>query len=536
MVLVMLLTANCAFAKRINGSNGGHVKNVIVMIPDGCSQSIQTLARWYVGGKLNLDSMVAGTVSTYMSDSVITDSAAAAAAFATGYKTSDGFLSIAPRPDTLLSTLPMPKDLEPYEPVATVLELAKLLVKSTGLVATSRITHATPAAYASHFWTRNDDNEIMEQMVYEDIDVVFGGGWRHLVPPPVGNRTDGEDLKDVLFDRGYQWVETRDQMMALTSGKVWGLFAKSHMEADIDRAEFGASQPSLAEMTAKAIELLSEDPQGFFLVVEGSQVDWAGHANDPIYMLTDFLAFDDAVGVTMAFAKDDGETLVLAFPDHNTGALSLGNGTTPIPYTATKVEDLIGPLQGMRITSTGLVRKIGGDKSPENVKHNILEWWGIDASEEEITEILALHGCGLSLDYAISKIISRNHTVFGWTTHGHTGEDVPLWAYGPHRPVGLYDNTELATLIAQVMGGRLSAASERLFVEVGGRLNPYEIDTTDPTNPVLVLKRYNAKLPISKDLLYIGDQIYELEGTVVYPAPDRTGKVYVPRQVLSYLK
>lgn len=518
------------------------IKNVIIMVPDGCSQSVQTLARWYSENPLMLDEMAAGLVSTYSTDSVITDSSSAATAFATGYKTTNGFVSVGPSNESVLSVLEYPSEDLQYRPLATVLEGSKLEGKATGLVATSRITHATPAAFASHVDNRDNENEIMEQMVYEDIDLVFGGGSRHLVSEAEGGkRTDGENLTEVLLDRGYQYVDSRDEMLNLSSGKVWGLFASSHMAPDIDRSELAPEEPSLSEMTGKAVELLSQDEDGFFLMVEGSQVDWANHANDPVYAVTDFLAFDEAVKVAVDFAEKDGHTLVLVFPDHNTGGMTIGSNSDS-NYTSTTVEDVVSPLKGMNLSSTGLATKIGTDLSPENIKAQLKTWWGIDATDEEITEILELHdnGEGLSLDYAISEVISRNHTVIGWTTHGHCGEDVPLWAYGPAHPSGYMDNTDIAEYVSKEMGFDLNKTSSCLYVEASkcfskdngdGQIdeNEYLLDMSDPLNPVLRIG--DAELPVNKDLLIKDGVTHELNGVVVYaPATDR---VYIPDEVLS---
>ncbi len=140
------------------------IKNIIILVPDGCSQSVQTLARWYGGKPLQVDEMIAGTVSTYSTDSVITDSSSAATAFATGYKTTNGFVSVGPAADVVLSTLEIPPEELQYSPLATVLEGSKLEGKATGLVATSRVSHATPAAFASHVDNRDSETEITEQM------------------------------------------------------------------------------------------------------------------------------------------------------------------------------------------------------------------------------------------------------------------------------------------------------------------------------------------------------------------------------------
>ena len=509
-------------------------KNVIVMVPDGCHTSIQTLARWFKGEPLQLDSMTAGTVQTHMANSVITGSAAAATAFATGEKTTARFLGVAPRHEDLLTGYVPPADKEPYEPMATVLEAAKMKGIATGLISTSRITHATPAAYAAHIHDRGMDNEIMEHMVYQDVDVVFGGGKRHLLPKSEGGkRTDGENLVNVLVDRGYQFVETKDELETLESGKAWGMFASSHMTADIDRQFIAPTQPSIAEMTSKAIELLSQDEDGFLLMVEGSQIDWAGHANDSIYMVTDMVAFDDAVKVAVDFAEMDGNTVVIAFPDHNTGALSIGSGTAKMSYTATKVEDVVGPLMGMQFTSGVLVGKIGDDKSAQNIMANIQEGWGLTISQEDADEIVA-RSERMSLSNAINEVISERYTVFGWTTHGHTAEDVPVYTYGMNRKVGTLDNTELALITADKLNVNLDKADEKLFIDVAEEFaaDEWELDLeTDPENPVLKIK--DAILPVSKDLVIQGDETTEMEGIVVY-AP-MSGKVYIPKEAVAII-
>ena len=146
-------------------------------------------------------------------------------------------------------------------------------------------------------------NEIAEQMVYQNLDVVFGGGKKYLLPESEdGTRVDGENLVDVLKEKGYDFIETRDELIAQKKSKVWGMFASNDMSYEMDRETLHPEQPSLAEMTAKAIELLSQNKKGFFLFVEGSKIDWASHANDPIGVISDMLAYDDAVRVTLEFA------------------------------------------------------------------------------------------------------------------------------------------------------------------------------------------------------------------------------------------
>jgi alkaline phosphatase len=523
-VVATVLTAVPAHA-------AGEYDNVIVMVPDGCSQSVVTAARWYKGEALAVDEWSAGMMSTYMKNSVITGSAAAATAFATGHKTTVRFIGVGPRAEDVLSTEDVPPEEMQYKPLATVLEGAKLQGKATGLISTSRITHATPASYAAHIQDRGWDNEIMEHLVYQDINVVLGGGRRHLIPEAGGGRrTDGENLVQVLRDRGYEFVNGKIALEAASGPKVWGMFDDSHMEAEIDRLEFAPQQPSIADMTSKALEILSQDPDGFFLMVEGSQVDWAGHANDPIYMITDFLAFDDAVAEVLDFASNpaNGNTLVLIFPDHNTGALAIGSYYQQVSYTETKVEDLIGPLEGMKLSAYGVARKLGDDTSTENIKAQVKTWWGIDLTDEDLDAIFALVDSGLSFDYALSEYVSATYTVFGWTTHGHTGEDVPVWTYASdgNRPFGQFDNTDMALIAADAMGFSLDAVDSMLYIEAMERWPGATMDMTDPENPVL--KVGSSSLPASKDLLYYQpmDLTLQMGGLTVH-APE-TGKCYIP--------
>ena len=525
------------------GHRHGGFRNVIVMIPDGCDETVQTVARWYKGEDLQVDRMVGGGVKIHMANSIITGSAAAATAFATGHKTTVRFLGVGPRTADLLTGFE--PTAAPYAPVASILEAAQLKGKATGIVATSRVTHATPAAFACHIEDRGWDNEIMEHMVYNNVDVVFGGGARHLIPSGEsytttfgdewgGKRTDGENLLGVLQERGYAFVDNRDDMLALREGPVWGMFDDSHMQPDMDRPYFAEHEPSLAEMTAKAVELLSQDKDGFFLMVEGSQVDWAGHNNDPIYMVRDFIAFDDAVKVACDFAETNGRTLVLAFPDHNTGGMKIGHYTTAVDYTETKIEDLVAPLQGMTISSVGLVAMLENDSDAE-LKAKVAQYWRLDITDDDVAAIRSLEPT-VGLAYALARVLSNNYTVIGWTTHGHNGETVPVWIQGADAPVGIIDNTDLAYMAADAMGADLAKASDYLYVDLEDAGLAFNIDESDPTNPVLLVK--GAKLPVSKDIMLIEHKgrtrSIQLPGLTVY-AP-ATGKAYVSQQAVKILR
>ncbi len=514
------------------------VQNLIVLIPDGCGAEQYTLARWFQGKPLALDQICVGAVKTYIADSVVADSAPASTAFATGYRTSGKFIGVLPKSPTL-AVVPAPDPSLSYKPVATVLEGAKLMGKATGIAVTCRITHATPAAYYAHAPSRTRENDIMEQGVHQNLDVVLGGGRRHLLPREAGGqRTDRENLMAVLQKRGYAVAANAQELQQVKSGKVYGVFADNHLEAEIDRPEFAPQQPTLEDMTRKAIELLSQDPDGFFLLVEGSQVDWACHANDPAHLLSDLLMFDRAVQAALDFAHKDGHTLVMAFSDHNCGGMSIGNMATSGSYSQMKLEALVEPLQKMKLSTKGLWRKLEGDASPEKVQGVVKKYWGLELADEEAGQIITLAQKYPQNPYnAIGEIICPRHTCIGWTTHGHTGGDVPLFAFGPHRPVGLVDGPDIGTISAQALGLDLERLNARLFQEAGGALpgGQVSIDTGDPENPVVKIffQGKQAEFPVNKNILRLDGESISLEGVVVY-AP-HTGKAYIPLQAVNLI-
>ncbi len=266
--------------------------------------------------------------------------------------------------------------------------------------------------------------------------------------------------------------------------------------------------------------------------------NWAGHNNDPIYMITDFLAFDDAVKAACDFADKNGETVVMAFPDHNTGGMKIGHYYTAMGYTETTVEDLVGPLKGMQITSVGVVRKMDGDYSPENIQAKVNEWWGLDSTEftmDDAQEVLDYQSMArVSLEYALAYVVSKNNTVVGWTTHGHNGETVPLWMYGAAAPAGTIDNTDLAKMAAEYMDTKLERETRRLYVDVDTVGAPYKIIDQGLGNLVLYIG--DAQIPISKDYIILPakrgrQKIVPLPGLAVYaPATD---KAYVSKKALQ---
>jgi alkaline phosphatase len=512
-------------------------KNVIIMVPDGTTSAHTTVARWYKGAPLALDAMALGGVRTYSSESLITNSAPAATAFATGHKSSDRLIGVLPEAVTVPG-LRAVKENHKYKPVPSVLEGARLTGRSVGLVATAHIQHATPAAFSAHWPDHSNYNEIAEQQVYCGIDVVLGGGKRYLIPKEKGGaRTDGEDLIAVIRSRGYAFVETRDDMINAKARKLWGMFADEDMAYDFDRTKLRPQEPSLAEMTKKAIGILARNRKGFFLFVEGSKVDWAAHANDPVGVISDLLAFDDALAVALDFARRQKGTLVFAFADHGTGGMTIESLSEEKKYPDRSYEGLVHPLRKARLTGKGMEQMLDGDLSKGKITATVAEYYGVDdLKPEEITAIQ--HARKGQTNHVLGPIVSKRSNI-RWATTGHTGEDLFLYHHGLEKPLGMLENTDIARMVAHALDIDLESADKRLFVKadeafasIGARIT---IDKGDTANPVLVVEKgqKRAELPFSKDTIRVSPPGVErtMEGRTIFSP--KTGTVYVPRQAVT---
>ncbi|RWR04150.1 alkaline phosphatase [Siminovitchia fortis] len=509
--------------------------NVIMMVMDGTSAGATTLARWYKGENLALDEIVIGGVRTHSAESAITDSAPAATALATGHKSNDKIVGLLPEVVNTSGVAAVnPEDA--YKPVANVLEGAKLLGKSTGIISTSEIQHATPAGFSSHTAHRSNYQDIAEQQVYQEMDVVLGGGKESLLPGTTKNsRVDNEDLTKVLDEKGYNFVETREELLKTKSDKIWGAFAPSALAYDFDRKATSNSEPSLAEMTKKAIDTLSKDKDGFFLFIEGSKVDWAAHANDTIGIISDVLAFDDAVNEALKFAKKDGNTMVIAVSDHGNSGITMGNVNTNSNYPEISVSAYVDPLKKASMTIEGALKQLKADRS--NMKE-VAELYGLD--NLTATEMEALK-TSKSLQADMTKMLA-NRANIGFTTGGHTGEDVFLYAYGPSKPYGLVDNTDIAKTMAKFLGVNLNKTTDKLFVNARESFEKKgyktRIDVTDEVNPVFIAEKQKIKieLPVNKNVAYVtkNKKTYtkKLDGVTVYNSKD----FYVSEAALNLSK
>ena len=325
------------------------VKNVIVMIGDGMCMETVTIGWTLNGGHLNLDNFpVAGYSRTYCTDRLITDSCAGGTAISSGAKTKYGYIG-------------QDVDDKPFE---TLLHHAQKKGMRTGLAVTCRINDATPADFVCHAPDRHMEAEIAAQYVDSGVDFIVGGGRKFW-----DQREDGRNLIEEMKAKGYNFVEKREDMAGIHDGKLLGLFAPLDMDPCLDRG------PVLEDSAEKALELL-DNKKGFFLMIEGSQIDDWAHRNKVGYMAEEMFDFDKTIGKVLQWAEKDGHTLVIVTADHGTGGVTL----------------------------------VGGSLEDRSVK---------------------VH----------------------YSTKGHHGIVVPVFAYGPHAEdfVGVYENAELSQKIFKLL-------------------------------------------------------------------------------------
>jgi alkaline phosphatase len=341
------------------------IRNIILFIGDGMGLSHLTAARINsVGpdGRFHLDRMpVTGLVTTHAVDNLITDSAAAGTALATGVKTTNGSIGV----DSSGASHP------------TILETARDAGLSTGLVTTTYITDATPATFAAHVRSRAMKDEIALQLLNARVNVLFGEG-DHFYPKSDSRSARKDDANPLVLaqELGYTIIEKKEGLANANTNFLLGLFADLTTDRMKPNLQSPSQTPSLAELTAKALEVLNRNEKGFFLMVEEEGVDMGSHVNREDYFIHHLNRLDEAIKIGVDFAARDERTLVLVTADHETGGVNI----------------------------------IGGVKRKNKVK-------------------------------------------LAWATDRHTGQPVPLFAFGPHalRFTGLKDNTEIPKIMAELL-------------------------------------------------------------------------------------
>jgi alkaline phosphatase len=439
---------------------------VLFFLGDGMGITTLTASRIYqVGedGELTIDTLPeTAFIKTYSHDAQVTDSAPSMSAYMTGVKMNNEVISMTPETSaynttTLAGYVAGANSTCPASgngaPVTTLLEIAKARGMATGVVTTTRITHATPAATYAHICHRDGENNIATQLVpggagyntalLDGVDVVFGGGVRHFVPGTTAgsSRTDARDLIAEMKAAGYSYASSRSEFDKLPSrGKLLGLFTASHMAYDLDRD--AAKEPSLADMTSRAIDQLVTNDKGMFLMVEGGRIDHALHETTARKALQDTIAFDNAIKVAIdkmrAFDPDLKNTLIVVTADHDHTLVLNG-------YAA-----LTGKSSAANPGVLGLLRLYADGSLSRDTSGNPFTIIGFGNGESRLATRTALTDAQV-----FDKAYHQEATIpmaAGSETHG--GGDVFLGAVGKGAGsfAGVMENTAVFGLIRKAVG------------------------------------------------------------------------------------
>ncbi|MGO2011994.1 MAG: alkaline phosphatase [Pseudoalteromonas sp.] len=397
-------------------------KNIIYMIGDGMGPAYTTAYRYFKDDPNTkeientvFDTMLTGMAHTYPDDhTYVTDSAAGATALSSGHKSYNGAIAV----DT------------DKKPLKTMLEIAKEKGMITALVATSQINHATPASFASHNESRRNYDEIADDYIDNKIagklpvDLMLGGGTKYYI-------RDDRNLVAEFKQAGYQYSDNIKALKDITQIPAIGLYAPVGLPYALDE-----NPTRLADMTDKALSLLDKNKQtGFFAMIEGSQIDWCGHANDIACAMAEMDDFAKSIELVKAYVDNNPNTLLVVTADHSTGGLTLGaNG---------QYKWQTDVIKGVKATAGKLTTLLLASDDMAAVWN---EYTSIDYSAENKIKLEQAKKMGEdALEIAIKDIISRA-SFTGWTTGGHTAIDVQVFAYGAKSSefVGSQNNTDIA--------------------------------------------------------------------------------------------
>ncbi len=456
-------------------------RNLIFMVSDGMGPTSLSLSRSFrqtqsglpIDDVLTLDPHLIGSSRTRSTSSLITDSAAGATAFSCGLKSYNGAISVLPD----------------HSPCGTVMEAAKRAGYTTGLVVTTRITDATPACFAAHVNKRSEEDLIALQEVGEHplgkvVDLILGGGRCHFLPNTAAGscRSDTTDVVAKAQSNGFTYVSNRSSFDALNSGNsvslpLLGLFAETDIPYEIDRAQQNDIYPSLSEMAQTALTALSaatrDSDKGFFLMIEGSRIDHAGHGNDPVAQVHEVIEYDKAFSAVVSFLdKDTIEGALVGTSDHETGGLA----------TARQLHDAYPEYHwfpDLLVNATHSAENLAAQLDEHVSTHvaaseDAVKTWiraqlievglGIhDATDAEISRLVNKDD-PWPPSYVFADMISRRAQV-GWSTHGHSAVDVNIYASKPQharRLIGNHENTEIGVFMREYLGVEVEGITDEL--------------------------------------------------------------------------
>src|SRR6056297_188350 len=444
--LMLVASLFLVFALIFTAAAQAEVKNVILMIGDGLGTGQIDMARYMAGGKdheLELMKLPETGIMMTSSTEGVTDSAAAGTAMATGHKVYNGAIAMNKNGAELDS----------------VLDFAQVRNKATGVISTNTVTDATPAAFIASVEDRGMGGEIAKQAINNGVDVMLGGGREDFMEEEAG-----EDLIAKAKENGYQYVSDKTQLEKVIAmdGKLLGLFNDSYMNYIKDRDDVGSNEPSMEAMTKKAIEVLSEDEDGFFLMAEGARIDHASHAADVPGVVAETLDFDASVEYALDWAKENGDTMVVVVADHETLGFSV---TEPINKEALMDIEVSPEYMAGKLVET----EAGNAYTVDSIQSVFKEYADIELTEAEAREfnsnIVNEDDGSLYYQYKvgwqIGSVIAEKYNVgvlsadirAKSSTGGHTLNSVPIFAFGPETASfnSMIHNTEFAEIIFESM-------------------------------------------------------------------------------------
>lgn len=468
-------------------------KNVIFFVSDGMGPASLSLTRSFrqlqddlpIDDILNLDKHFIGHSRTRSTDSLVTDSAAGATAFSCGLKSYNGAISVLPDGTAC----------------GSVLEAAKLDGYLTGMVVTTRVTDATPACFASHTDFRDEEDLIAHHQLGNTplgrtVDLLIGGGRCHYLPSGghyEGCRKDNRNLVNEAKEEGWDYISNIEGYRTLNGGKnvslpLLALLANYDIPFDLDRND--EVHPSLEDTTRTALTALSagskDSDKGFFLMVEGSRIDHAGHLNDPAAQVREVLAFDAAFKAAIDFAKEQQEkygieTVIVSTSDHETGGLSTARQLSPdYPEYLWHPEALLSAQHSAEYLGWA-IKNYKGPNVEKFIRHDIVKkGLGItdDNDLSEITQRLLKKDTDPSaaeynaqvMQTEIANIISERAQI-GWATHGHSAVDVNVYGYGSNPGLQYYmykriggsnENTDIGKFLQEYLSVDIKHVTSKL--------------------------------------------------------------------------
>jgi alkaline phosphatase len=444
----------------VAGSRDGSARNVIFLVADGMSIGALTMgdlmsrrqygkaSAWidlYSGGR----DVFRGLMDMASADSFVTDSSAAASSWGCGHRINNGGVNWS-------------VEGEPLRPITHIFRDAG---KATGLVTTTRITHATPAGFAANAPSRNLEAEIAVQYLENRIDVLMGGGDSYF---SASNRKDGRDLYAEFAAAGYAIARTRADLEGSgATAPFLGIFHASHLPYTVDHRtvpQLRDEVPTLAEMTRAALRKLDRHPDGFILQIEGGRVDHAAHSNDPAGLVYDMVAFNDAIEAVIEYVDGRDDTLVIITTDHSNANVGV-NGSGPGYTNAPKMFD---QLQGFRHSNEWIFEQLPKEPMPAQIQEVVAAATRLQITTQE-AEMLAQSMKGTfvtpyreeRVPSAVLGAIQANYLSINWLGGVHTSDYVELAALGPgsERLSYFTRNTELFDLMVDMAGVRSFAKS-----------------------------------------------------------------------------